>query len=770
MNPSQSSQYRYDLDGLRAIAVLLVVFYHVFVGRVSGGVDIFLLLSGFFFLSSQLRYAAKPQASLNPWFPFWRTIRRLAPSLITVLGAVYCVTALFTPQLTTLEFYRQITASLLYYQNYELINQDADYNAASPTTSALQHLWSMSVQGQFYLFSIAFALVCAAIYKTVRRKTRSEKREKAERKIQLAIVIILGLITLASFCYAARFGLYGTSENYYSFFSRLWEMTLGGVCALSISRIKPNNKVGTLLSSLGLIAIALTGVFITTTTAFPGPLSLIPLGGALLIIVGGKNNHNAISTFLSLPVFQWGAKIAYPLYLWHWPLLIICTSYSAHDSATAELSWLSKAAIIICSIVLAYLTHRFVEQFFMQKAPRALAGQKHMHRLKESVESTAGKLKALASVGFITALLALLSLQPHQEHLIEQAQNTFVIDEAHYPGALAITGAAVPNGLTYYPDPQLISEIYPEPGAQGCVTMKWEGADTTRTNKVDGAPCIYGDLDAETTIVMTGGSHAEQWMPPLHALGMQYHFKVIPLVRQGCPMTIEDDSFIDATCAQWNENVLDTIIAMDPDLVFSTSTRPEKDHKPSVDAVPDGYINFWQRLTDAGITFLGLRDNPWFYDQQGQEWDMNQCMIARKNDISECSIQRDKVYAPEDPAAAYTRLGSNMHFVDTADWFCNSSTCPPVIGNTYVYRDQNHISYAYALSTQKLLWKYLEPLLTPNTNSPTSSMRPSSTATSTPAPASTTAKKTSTSPTTTATSTKTSTSTVSSSSSQVQKK
>ncbi|WP_237559161.1 acyltransferase family protein [Corynebacterium renale] len=82
-----ATQYRYDLDGLRGIAIAFVVLFHVFVGKVSGGVDVFLVLSGYFFAGSQLRYAARPDASANPWWPVWRTLRRLVPTLVLVLGA-----------------------------------------------------------------------------------------------------------------------------------------------------------------------------------------------------------------------------------------------------------------------------------------------------------------------------------------------------------------------------------------------------------------------------------------------------------------------------------------------------------------------------------------------------------------------------------------------------------------------------------------------------------------------------------------------------------
>ena len=145
--PVSSSPYRFDLDGLRGFSIMLVVVFHVFVGRVSGGVDVFLLLSGYFFMGAQLRYAMRPNPSLNPWWPFWRTARRLLPALAVVLAAVYAGIRYLTPQVMSQEIARQFKASVLYYQNYELSSQDAAYAAAGSQTSPLQHLWSMSVQG-----------------------------------------------------------------------------------------------------------------------------------------------------------------------------------------------------------------------------------------------------------------------------------------------------------------------------------------------------------------------------------------------------------------------------------------------------------------------------------------------------------------------------------------------------------------------------------------------------------------------------------------------
>lgn len=293
------TSYRHDVDGLRGIAIALVVIFHIFVGRVSGGVDVFLLLSGYFFLGSQLRYAGRDNATLNPLWPIWRTIRRLAPALLVTLGATAALVKLLVPTLETSELYKQFTASVLYYQNWELTRQDLDYAAASADTSPLQHLWSMAVQGQFYAAGIAFALLLGGVWRWIRSR-RKDKMDadptldlnlNGQRFMYKVAGPILVIVTIASFAYAARFGLVGTPLNYYSTFSRAWELTLGGVLAIYFTRLHVGRTLGFILVLLGLAAIFATGFVITETTAFPGPLTLLPLGGAALVIIGGASNN-----------------------------------------------------------------------------------------------------------------------------------------------------------------------------------------------------------------------------------------------------------------------------------------------------------------------------------------------------------------------------------------------------------------------------------------------------------------------------------------------
>ncbi|MCP1386641.1 acyltransferase [Corynebacterium sp. TA-R-1] len=687
--PTGSSAYRVDLDGLRGYAIALVVIFHVFVGRVSGGVDVFLFLSGYFFLGGQLRYAMRPFPSLNPWWPFWRTVRRLVPALVVVLGATLIGILALTPELLNEELARQFTASLLYFQNWELTAQNAAYAAASDTTSPLQHLWSMSVQGQFYIFGICFATLIAWLVSTAKVSKANAQRWA---------VAVLGIITVASFAYASRFGFEGTPANYYSTFSRAWELSLGALLAF-VPRDWYLPQRGSWVAALtGVVMITATGIIIPTSLAFPGPLALLPITGAALVILAG--NANPVSTMLASKPMTWLGGIAYSLYLWHWPLLIVVTASGGFETPPPAIG----VAVILASLALAHVTHALVEQPLRQHRKRPLSFDTPVVDARAALRTPAGAGRAVG--GAIVAVLFAcgLAVQPVWDARINNADKP--LDPAKYPGATALIDAEVPKAKPQ-PNPHLIGGIYPPIGEQECMIFLPAPPD-----EMPRPDCTFGDLDAETTVVMVGGSHIEPFGIPLDILGKEHGFKVVPFVRQECPLVIGGvDRFeiVSEVCAEWGERVYSTIVEMQPDLVISTSTRPggrAGAAGSAADTVPDAYANLWANFADAGIPFLGLRDNPWFFDPFGNPMDPNLCIVAGGTEES-CSMPAAAAYPGPDPAAGYLDGMQNLFSIDTAHWYCPGETCPPQIGNVYVYRDQNHISNAYARSLTQLLWSEL---------------------------------------------------------------
>lgn len=703
-NSPRSFRYRYDLDGLRGIAIALVVIYHVFVGRVSGGVDVFLLLSGYFFLGSQLRYAAKPNASLNPWWPIWRTLRRLVPSLVLVIGVTYILVRIFTPELMRTELAQQITATMLYFQNWELARQNADYTAASASTSPLQHMWSMAVQGQFYIMGIAFALILAAIMKL--RPAPDPKRLKQVRfpTVNQIAGPILIVVTIASFAYASRDGLYGTAANYYSTWSRAWELTLGAVLAIYGTKWNISSRFSNLFTGLGLVCLAFTGAIIAETTAYPGPLSLLPLGGAVLIILGGGGS---ISRHMASKKARWLGDVAYPLYLWHWPLLILSTK--ALELETPP--WWLGIIIIAISLVLADLTHRFLEKPLRQARKRPTADDMPVNSAIASMKQRVGAFRAVGGVVVGACVVGLLAIQPLWMNTIysENAEN---LDPKLYPGATALAlNKPVPKDVEYKPDPILVGGLMPPTAVAYCFIGQDMPADYLPDARRDGTPCEWGDRESKTEVYVVGGSHAEQWMSGLDRLGREMHFKIIPMLRQGCPIELGEDLTVTPECHEWGEMVTERILDADPALVISNTTRPSGPLGEGPDYVPAGYAEFWKQLADAKIPFLGLRDNPWGFDDAGKGREFDECYVATEDEKG-CGMTFDEVYAPVDPGAEILSQYDNMLSLDTSSWFCDKNgNCPVVIGNTMVYRDMHHISNAFAESAMPMLREAIEPFL-----------------------------------------------------------
>src|SRR5215211_5058590 len=163
----KSSSYRHDLDGLRGVAIALVAVFHVWFGRVSGGVDVFLALSGFFFGGKLLRAVLDSNASLSPLPEVARLGRRLLPALVVVLAASAILTILVQPETRWETFADQSLASLGHYQNWELADTASNYLKAGEAVSPLQHIWSMSVQGQFYIAFLALVLLFALLFRRV---------------------------------------------------------------------------------------------------------------------------------------------------------------------------------------------------------------------------------------------------------------------------------------------------------------------------------------------------------------------------------------------------------------------------------------------------------------------------------------------------------------------------------------------------------------------------------------------------------------------------
>ena len=688
MGTRASGFYRHDLDGLRGVAIALVAVFHVWFGRVSGGVDVFLALSGFFFGGRLLRTALNTRASLSPVPEVKRLVRRLLPALVVVLAASAVLTILIQPETRWETFADQSLASLGYYQNWELATTASNYLRAGEAVSPLQHIWSMSVQGQFY---IAFLALIFGFAYLLRSRLGTHTRR--------ALIVLLTLLTLASFVYAVIAHAEDPSTAYYNSFARGWELLLGALVGALVPSVKWPTWLRSIVAAVALAAILSCGAFIDGVKEFPGPWALVPVGATMLFILSGANRMAdphlaategrlpAVSRLLATKPFVSLGSMAYSLYLWHWPLLIFWLAYSGHTRA----NFVEGAIVLLVSGGLAWLTTKFVEEpLRLRGSATAAAAQKRAVTIPLRTRLRRPTI-VLGSIVTLLGVALTATSFTWREHMTIQRDNgkeLAGLSSRDYPGARALVNLARVPKLPMRPTVLEAKDDVPVSTTQGCIS------DFSNTDVIN---CTYGDESATRTIAVAGGSHAEHWITALDLLGRTHHFKVVTYLKMGCPLTTEENPLVMGDnrpypkCREWNQKVMPRLIADHPDYVFTTSTRPW--NIKDGDVMPGFYVGIWQEFADAGIPILAMRDTPWLV-KDGKPFFPADC-LADGGDAVSCGIKRSVVLADHNPTLDFVGRFPGLKPLDMSDAVCRPDQCRAVEGNVLVYHDSHHISATY---------------------------------------------------------------------------
>lgn len=663
--------HRHDLDGLRGLAIGLVVVYHVWFGRVSGGVDIFLVLSGYFFVGSLLR-AAESHTPLDPVPIVRRITRRLAPPLVVVLAAVAAFTVLHHPATAWYETAKQTTASILFLQNWHLADTASDYLAADPSVSPLQHLWSIAVQGQFYLAALVVVFGAAWLLRARGRPIRGP------------LALLLTVLAAASLTYASTHSMPQT-WLYYDTGARLWELLVGGVLACIAPWLRVPRWWRIALSVTGITVVVACGMILDGRNHFPGPWALVPVGAALALIVAGAGDgdtdrrRDPVTRLLETsPLLRLGT-VAFALYLWHWPILIayLVLRDEPHVGFTGGL------LVIALSLTLAELTTRLIET--------------PIRRPSASTRTRAVLIVAVAAVAVGTTS-ASVAWTRFIDHRSEQWAQQAELDPLVHPGAAALVSDVDTPSAREQPSRFVAHADLPAATLDGCMSQAGE---------TDALTCTYGDTDAVRSIALIGGSHAEHWLPALDELGRQHRFRVETYLKVGCPAVLppSPEAAI-GECEEWTFGVVDALESTPPDIVFSTSTRPRPDGPG--DYTPDTYVALWQALADRDLPVLALRDTPWL-ENDGVQYRAADCLARRGGDAQSCGIDRDVVLDRIDPAQTASASLPTVNVLDLSDAVCRADRCRVIEGNVLIYRDSNHLTASYVRTLTPELGRLLGP-------------------------------------------------------------
>lgn len=532
-----------QIQALRALAALLVLAYHSNV--IPGGyvgVDIFYVISGFL-ITGLLLKELESSTSLNLRAFYARRAKRLLPSSFLVLSLTAVIAWWIYPVTMRHELGKHIIAAATYISNFLFALWGNDYQNLNATPPITIHYWSLAVEEQFYLFW-PFAIYLAF--------------RAGGRRLVAKVVLV---ITLTSFA----FSLYLTNASpvwsFYLLPTRAWELGIGALLLFLPPRWSRNHHRFALLStSFAFLALIFSLSRLTDSTPFPGTAAITPVISTAVLIAFSNTWIFGLDHLSRWRSTQWLGAISYPLYLWHWPALVLPALYLGRN-----LTWLEKGLAIAMTVALADLTHRFVEEPLRHvSAPPA---------------------KALTYSLIGTLALTLLGGAIY----------------ATYTERIHIRGS---NVIFYLPDVTKKPRIYED----GCNSNYEKSIPDT---------CEYGDLTSEREIVLFGDSHAGQWFPALEEIAVRHHLKLVVFTKSACPaaevVRIDAPTARYKRCITWRNLVIEELKSMQPDTIIMSGFQHyalPKQFSSEAEWLLDGQQKLDEKLTGLYSTLIYMSDTP----------------------------------------------------------------------------------------------------------------------------------------------------------------
>lgn len=658
--------FRSDIEGLRAVAVSLVVLAHINVPFVAGGyigVDVFFVISGFLITSLLLREIGR-NGRINLAKFYARRALRLLPAAVTVLIATVVAAWLWLPRTRLFEVGADATAAALNVINIRLAVEGTDYMNADQPPSPLQHYWSLAVEEQFYL---VWPLMLIALIWLASRWKKID--------ITKAIVAVLALTVVWSLLVSIDRSGDSPIWSYFGIHTRAWELAVGALLAVGAARLTAiPARWAALMSWTGLGMVCLAAVWFTENTVFPGYAALLPVLGTAMVIAAGCRPHSGgADLVLKHRPFQLTGKISYSLYLWHWPIVMIGPSALGVEPSLAVMVPLMAGAF-----ALSVATYVFIEnpvrrrKFFTGATSRGLA--------------LGGGLMTLAM-----GVSALVMLQPTPDY-------------GHGDGEEVTSGhATVFELMPESADTELVPDNLQPPleeARQDRPLMYDNDCLLDRERSEIQEDCWFGDDNGARTMVLFGDSHAAQWFPPLNQLAEASGWQIFTLTKTGCSIADieEENAALErqyTECEEWRDDAMDTIEEISPELVVAANS----DVKDPIGSDPDQeWVDGWEttteRLVDYADEVATIADTPLYSTH------VPDCLADNREKAAECVEKIDDVIPHpdrrEDSIEVIESAGSTV--IDPIPWVCDEETgkCPVVVGDLLAYRDSNHLSTSFA--------------------------------------------------------------------------
>jgi peptidoglycan/LPS O-acetylase OafA/YrhL len=677
-------QFRSDIEGMRAVAVVLVVLYHAGVRTLGGGyvgVDVFFVISGFL-ITTQLYNELLATRRISVARFYARRATRLLPASTLVLLATVIAAWFWLPPTRFKSLTVDALASTFYGINWRLAAQGVDYLSVGAPPSPLQHFWSLAVEEQFYLVWPVLLLALSVAWGRQRRRSALGRHG-----LVAALVVLCGVSFAASVQQTRAVAPWA----YFGAHTRAWELALGALIAVTAPYLARLPKVPAAAATwLGLLAVVGSATCYTDTTPYPGYAAALPVVGTGLIIAAGSATPvGGVVMVLRHQPFQLVGKLSYSWYLWHWPILLIAP-VALHLTASVEVN----LALAAASMAVAAISFRLVEN------PIRSCGSLKVRPWRGvflGVSLSAGAAAVALTGSYLPLTPGRGGPAPDTRAVVSRAR-----EPARKLAELVRDGVSttvVPSNLT----PSLTGAHTDRPAVyrDGC-HLNFAAVKAAKL-------CAYGDTAAARTVVLFGDSHAAQWFPALNQIAKTRHWRLLSLTKSACPAA-SVLVYLDALkrgyteCVQWRDRTLATIRQLRPGTVIMANNGTDNGGlvNPPVDpdrAWADAWVASLRQVSQPGTKVIVLSDTPY------PKSNVPDCISTHVTHLSECVRQRrDALIKPRRRgmvAAAAGRSGATV--IDPTPWFCTTTQCPVVVGNILVYKDESHMSTAYSTMLARVL-------------------------------------------------------------------
>jgi peptidoglycan/LPS O-acetylase OafA/YrhL len=664
---------RPDVQGLRAVAVALVILDHAGVSWLRGGfigVDVFFVVSGFL-ISSLLLHEATSTGRVRIAFFYGRRARRILPAATVVLVATSVFAAVELSMTRVTQIVDDVRWAAFFAANVHFAQLGTDYFEQDRALSPVQHYWSLAVEEQFYLvWPVLLSLVVVLA---------------SRRKVEV-VAALVAAAWVASLIWSLVLTPRSPTESYFSSGTRAWELATGALLAMGGNLLPYVPRMGRqVLAGVGLVAVLVAAISYDSTTPFPGWRALLPVLGTAAILAAGSRGAVGAARVLTLPPLQYLGNISYSLYLWHWPVLVLGVVYVGASRSRAETLKL-LAAILVLSVI----SYHAVENPLRRSRGPVLRGRRAL---------------ALWPVALTAVLVGCAWSGAHATSAFEArvaGQQTHVDAPMPTPGSGSVRRRPRPIRQRLAGALHLVDSKSPIPfplvNLDGLHEDVWQFRFKCYSSwdDVEHDVCPTGESHAPTVVVY-GDSHAGMWVPALKRLSRRDDYRLVPFVKVGCaPFDVEQTHRGAAypECPAFRRWAMRRIAALHPDVVLLAYRGLFAVQPASGQSVETAWTN-----GVSSVVRRLLRVTPEvkvISDITSLQFSPADCITEPDSTMSSCLTREAEVTRRGNTLTRRTVEPLGARFVDVTDLVCLRRRCPLVVDQVVTYRDDSHISVTWS--------------------------------------------------------------------------